>query len=312
MKRRRGADGPPFTRRATLALLTAAAARTVLPGSAPGAQTMLTRPIPSTGERLPAVGLGTWRTFDVGPTAAERAPLAEVLRRFVALGGRVIDSSPMYGTAETVVGDLTAELGLQTSLFVATKVWTSGRDAGVAQMEHSLRRLRLARLDLEQVHNLLDWRTHLRTLRQWKDAGRIRYLGVTHYVAGAHAELERVIQSEPLDFVQVNYSLAEREAERRLLPLARDRGVAVLVNRPYAEGALFQRVRGRTLPPWAADLGCATWGQFFLKWILGHPAVTCVIPATDKPEHLADNMAAGAGAVPDAAARDRMAAHLES
>jgi aryl-alcohol dehydrogenase-like predicted oxidoreductase len=214
----------------------------------------------------------------------------------------------MYGQSETVVGDLAAELGLQPSLFVATKVWTQGREAGVAQMERSRQRLRVARLDLLQVHNLVDWPIHLRTLRDWKASGRVRYLGVTHHSASAYGELERIMRSEPLDFVQLNYSLAEREAENRLLPLASERGIAVLVNRPYAEGALFRQVRGHSLPPWAAELGCQSWGQFFLKWILAHPAVTCVIPATSKPEHLADNMGAGTGVLPDPTARARMAA----
>jgi diketogulonate reductase-like aldo/keto reductase len=218
----------------------------------------------------------------------------------------------MYGQAESVVGDLAAELGLHSSLFVATKVWTSGREAGVAQMERSLKRLRVARLDLMQVHNLVDWQTHLRTLRDWKAAGRVRYLGVTHCTASAYGDLERIMRSERLDFVQLNYSLAEREAEDHLLPLAADRGIAVLANRPYAEGALFRRVRGRPLPPWAAELDCTSWGQFFLKWILAHPAVTCVIPATSKPEHLTDNMGAGTGTLPDAATRTRMAAHLDA
>lgn len=271
---------------------------------------MLVRHIPSDGGPLPAVGLGTWQTFDVGASPAERAPLREVLSRFVALGGRVVDSSPMYGEAEAVLGALAAELGLHPTLFVATKVWTHGREAGVAQMERSRQRLRVDRLDLLQIHNLADWPTHLRTLREWKVAGRVRYIGVTHYTASAYGELERIMRSEPLDFVQLNYSLAEREAENRLLPLAGDRGIAVLVNRPYAEGALFRRVKGRALPPWAAELDCESWGQFFLKWILGHPAVTCVIPATSKVEHLADNMAAGTGALPDPAARSRMAAHV--
>jgi diketogulonate reductase-like aldo/keto reductase len=285
------------------------AAAAVTPGGG-AAPALLTRAIPSTGETLPAVGLGTWRTFDVGATAAARAPLREVLARFVALGGRVIDSSPMYGAAEAVAGDLAAELGLHASLFVATKVWTTGRQAGVAQMERSLAQLRVPRVDLMQVHNLVDWRTHLRTLREWKQAGRIRYVGVTHYTAGAYAELEQVLRSEPLDFVQVNYSLAERDAERRVLPLAKERGVAVLVNRPFAEGGIFRRVQGRALPPWAADLGVRTWAQFFLKWILAHPAVTCVIPATSRPQHLEDNMQAGRGPLPDAATRERMASLL--
>jgi diketogulonate reductase-like aldo/keto reductase len=290
--------------------MAAAAAGTAGAGPARTAAPMLTRAIPSTGETIPAVGLGTWRTFDVGATAAERELLREVLRAFVALGGRVVDSSPMYGSAERVVGDLAAELGVLPSLFVATKVWTRGRQDGIGQMERSLQRLRTTPLDLMQVHNLLDWRTHLRTLREWKGAGRIRYLGVTHHMAGAHAELERVMRDEPLDFVQLNYSLAEPEAEQRLLPLARDRGVAVLVNRPYAEGAMFRRVRDRALPPWAAEVGAASWGQLFLRWILAHPAVTCVIPATSRPQHLADNMAAGTAPVPDAAARARIAAHF--
>jgi aryl-alcohol dehydrogenase-like predicted oxidoreductase len=272
----------------------------------------LTRLIPATGEPLPAVGLGTWRAFDAGATAAERAPLREVLGRFVALGGRVVDSSPMYGAAESVVGDLAAELGLHDSLFVASKVWTTGRKAGLAQMERSRQRLRAGRLDLLQVHNLTDWRTHLGALREWKAAGRVRYLGVTHYTASAHAALERVIAVEPLDFLQVNYSLAEPEAGERLLPLARDRGLAVLVNRPYAGGALFRRVHGRALPPWAGALGCARWSQVFLKWILAHPAVTCVIPATSRPEHLDDNLAAGAGPLPDARERARLANYLEA
>ena len=297
--------GEPLTRRAWLRLMAAAAAR---PARASGAEAPLERPIPSSGEKIPVVGLGTWRTFDVGASAAERAPLEEVLRSFVELGGRVVDSSPMYGAAESVVGDLAAGLTIGDRLFLATKVWTSGRDAGVRQMEQSLRRLRARKLDLMQIHNLLDWRTHLATLREWKASGRVRYVGVTHYTSSAYDELERVLRSETLDFVQVNYSLGERDAERRILSLARDRGVAVLANRPFAEGGLFQRVRGQALPPWAAELDCESWAQLFLKWILAHPAVTCVIPATSRPQHLADNMKAGTGPLPDAATRDRMAA----
>jgi diketogulonate reductase-like aldo/keto reductase len=295
-----------LTRRAALRLMAAAAAAG--PASAGAAAPMLQRPIPSSGEAIPAIGLGTWRTFDVGGSPAERAPLEEVLQRFVALGGQVVDSSPMYGAAESVLGDLGAALAVTDRLFLATKVWTSGREAGVAQMEQSFQRLRVRRLDLMQVHNLLDWRTHLRALRAWKQAGRIRYLGVTHYTASAYDELERVLRSEPLDFVQVNYSLGEREAERRILPLARERGIAVLVNRPFSEGGLFRRVRGQALPAWAAEVGCASWAQIFLKWILAHPAVTCVIPATSRPQHVLDNMTAGTGVLPDAATRDRMAA----
>ena len=296
---------PPLSRRAVLALMAAAAA-----AGAGGAQaaTPLVRSIPSSGETLPVIGLGTWRTFDVGGAGSERAPLREVLQRFVALGGRVIDSSPMYGSAESVVGDLAAEEKVTDKLFLATKVWTSGREAGIKQMEQSLQRLRAQRLDLMQIHNLVDWRTHLRTLREWKQAGRVRYIGLTHYTASAHDELEQALRAEPVDLVQVNYSIGERDAERRLLPLARERGVAVLVNRPFSEGGLFRRVRSTPLPPWAAEIGCDSWAQLFLKWIVAHPAVTCAIPATSRPEHLIDNMKAALAPLPDPATRDRIAA----
>ena len=305
----RADDDGRVSRRQWLALVAAGAAAGAMTSSAGrAAPAMLMRAIPATRETIPVVGLGTWQTFDVGPSSSARAPLREVLQHFVELGGRVIDSSPMYGASERVVGDLAAELTVTDALFVATKVWTSGRAAGIGQMEESARLLRKARLDLMQVHNLLDWRTHLATIREWKRAGRIRYLGVTHYTAGAYGELERVLASEPLDFVQLNYSLGEREAERRILPLARERGIAVLVNRPFAVGGLFSRVRGQALPEWAADFDCASWAQFFLKWILAHPAVTCVIPATSKVEHLVDNMKAGIGALPDATTRDKMTA----
>src|SRR5438094_1916827 len=296
-----------LTRREVLGLMAAAAA---FPAGAGAASGVLSRPIPSTGETIPAIGLGTWRVFDVGGSPSERAPLKDVLRSLVEVGGRVVDSSPMYGAAESVVGDLAAELAITDKLFLATKIWTSGRDAGAAQMEQSLKRLRAPRLDLIQIHNLLDWRTHLRTLREWKAAGRIRYLGVTHYTSSAYDELERVLRAETLDFVQVNYSLGEREAERRILPLARDRGVAVLANRPFAEGGLFQRVRAQAVPSWAAEFDCESWAQFFLKWILADPAVTCAIPGTSRPQHLVDNLRAAAGRLPDAAMRDRMAAHI--
>ena len=286
------------------------AAAAALPARAGAAPQMLSRPIPASGETIPVVGLGTWRVFDVGGAQAERAPLRDVLKSLVELGGRVVDSSPMYGAAESVVGDLAGELAITDKLFLATKVWTSGRDAGVVQMEQSIKRLRARQLDLIQIHNLLDWRTHLKTLREWKAAGRIRYLGVTHYTSSAYDELERVLRAEALDFVQVNYSLGEREAERRILPLARDRGVAVLANRPFAEGGLFQRVRAQAVPPWAAEFDCESWAQFFLKWILAEPAVTCVIPGTSRPQHLVDNLKAAVGRLPDAAMRDRMAAHI--
>lgn len=272
---------------------------------------MLRRSIPRSGEELPVIGMGTYQTFDVGSGSAEREPLKEVLQGFVDMGGRLVDSSPMYGNAERAVGDIAAELGVQSALFLATKVWTHGREQGIRQMEQSMQRMRTQRMDLMQVHNLVDWRTQLATLREWKAQGRVRYIGVTHYTVSAYDDLERLMRDEDLDFVQLNYSIATREAERRLLPLAQDRRIAVLVNRPFEQGALFRQVRGKDLPPWAADLGCQSWGQFFLKYIVSHPAVTCVIPATSKPRHLADNMQAGYGRMPDAAERQRMAALLD-
>jgi aryl-alcohol dehydrogenase-like predicted oxidoreductase len=276
----------------------------------PETSTMNTRPIPRTGELLPIIGLGTWQTFDVGADPADRAPLAEVLARFLAAGGRLIDSSPMYGNAETVVGDLRAERGGADPVFLATKVWTSGKREGIAEMKRSMQRMRTEKMDLMQVHNLLDWKTHLPVLRDWKAAGTIRYLGVTHYARSAFDDLEQLIKTEHLDFVQLPYNIANRDAEARLLPAAADTGTAVIVMRPFAEGALFSRVKGKQLPAWAADFDCASWGQFFLKFILGHPAVTCPIPATSKPHHLDDNVGAGRGRLPDAATRATMIAHL--
>ncbi len=272
----------------------------------------MTRKIPSTGEELPAIGLGTWQVFDVGGDAAARAPLREVIAKFQKAGGKMIDSSPMYGRAESVAGDLVAELGLRQKLFVATKVWTSGREDGVAQMEASFRRLRVQQVDLMQIHNLKDAAVHTRTINDLKAKGRVRYTGITHYTASAHAEVEQRLAAEKYDFLQINYSLAEPEAGKRLLNLCRDKGIAVIANRPFAEGAMFRRVRGKPLPPWAAEIGVASWAQFFLKWIVAHPAVTCAIPGTGSPEHIADNVAAGFGALPDEAMRRRMAEHFDS
>lgn len=265
------------------------------------------RRVPSGGEALPVVGMGTSRTFDVDPAA--RAPLGGVVRAFVAGGGRVIDSSPMYGRAEEVTGALLKDVDAK-GLFLATKVWTEGREAGIAQMQQSMARLGVARLDLMQVHNLKHWRTHLPVLREWQAAGRIRYIGITTSFAPQHAEFAAVMRAEQLDFVQLNYSIGEREAEQELLPLARDRGMAVLVNRPFMRAELFKRAAGRPLPAWAADIGCTSWAQVMLKWIIAHPAVTCVIPASAKPANMADNMAAGRGALPDAELRERIAAAL--
>jgi len=289
-------------RRALLAALAAGAA--FRPGFA--AMPPLTKNIPSTGEALPVIGLGTWQAFDVrGDTAA----LREVMRIFGAMGGGVVDSSPMYGAAESVVGDLVDELGLREKLFLATKVWTSGRAEGIRQMEASFKRMRVQRMDLLQVHNLVDAETQTRTLLEMKAAQKARYIGITHYSASAHAEVERWLRTGQYDFLQINYSLAERNAEKTLLPLALEKKVAVIANRPFGEGALFRKVKGKPLPPWAEELGIASWAQYFLKWIVSHPAVTCVIPATSKPAHMRDNASAGKGAMPDAAARRRRAEH---
>jgi diketogulonate reductase-like aldo/keto reductase len=296
-------------RRAALGALAALAAGAVMPDDT---KELIARPVPSTGEPLPAIGIGTWQTFDVGAKAAERAPLREVLKVFAAGGGRVVDSSPMYGAAESVAGDLIAEQGLRERLFIATKVWTSGRDEGIGQMEESFRRLKVQKMDLMQVHNLADVSTHTKTLLEWKQRQRVRYIGITHYTSSAYAEVERWLKTKQYDFVQINYSLAERDAEKNILPLARDLGVAVIVNRPFAEGGLFRRVRGKPLPAVAKDMGIASWAQFFLKWIVSHPAVTCAIPGTGKPEHMLDNLAAGRGPLPDEAQRRSMAQYFDS
>jgi diketogulonate reductase-like aldo/keto reductase len=308
------APGSPARRISRRTWLKLAAALT-LGGNMPAARAadgLLHRSIPKTGEAIPAVGLGTWQGFDVAGNAAQTAQAREALKALVDLGGRLIDSSPMYGSAESVSGQLAQELGVQPKLFVATKVWTSGRQAGIRQMEDSMRKLRVERLDLMQVHNLVDASTHLATLRDWKKAGRVRYLGVTHYHTGAHRDLEKYIEPGDIDFVQVNYSLAEPEADRRLLAVAAESRTAVIVNRPFAEGAMFGRVKGKPLPEWAKDIGCANWAQFFLKWILAHPAVTCAIPGTRNARHVADNMGAASGPLPDEPMRKRMAAHFES
>lgn len=299
---------------ALLPPLTHAAQPTAPPVAKPAPSqkaTMLTRPIPKSGEALPVIGLGTWQTFDVGTSADERAPLKQVLQRFLDSGARLIDSSPMYGRAERVVGDVLASLGDVPRPFLATKVWTTGREAGLAQLETSVKDMGRGRMDLLQVHNLVDWRTHLPVLREWKAQGRVRYVGITHYARGAFDELEKLLKEQTLDFIQLPYSLAERDAEKRLLPAAAEHGVAVLVMQPFATGQLFRQVKGRALPEWASDFDCASWAQFFLKFILGHPAVHCPLPATSNPEHVADNLRAGFGRLPDAKTRERMARVLK-
>ncbi len=278
----------------------------------PPADALLKRAIPSSGEAIPVIGLGTYQAFDVGTDSGSRESLRQVLRALVAKGGSVVDSSPMYGRAEGVAGDLSDELGLRSKLFLATKIWTSGKDAGISQMEESFRLMRTQVMDLMQIHNLVDWRTHTATLKDWKRNGRVRYIGITHYHSGAYDDLERLIKTRDYDFVQLNYSIAEREAEQSVLPLAQQMGVAVIANRPFAQSSLFSRVRGKTLPPWAAEFDCNSWAQFFLKYIVSHPALTCAIPATDKPEHMADNMRAAYGKLPDQPTRQKMAALVES
>jgi diketogulonate reductase-like aldo/keto reductase len=284
----------------------AAAMRGLASGAAHAAEAPHTAMVPSSGEALPVIGLGTWQTFDVGATAAERAPLADVLAEFVRLGGRIVDSSPMYGRSESVLGELAAKAGVRETLFVATKVWTTGRDAGIRQMEQSIAKLR-GPVDLMQVHNLIDAATHLATLADWKKSRRIRYLGVTHYTAGAHDDVARAIERWSPDFIQINYSVGEREAERRLLPLAHERGVAVLANRPFAGGDLLRRLRAQPLPAWATEIGASSWAQLLLKFVVSHPAITCAIPATSRVTHLRDNLGAAFGPMPDAALRARIA-----
>ena len=271
------------------------------------APAMITRPIPSTGEAMPIVGLGTSQVFDVGGGAEARQPLAEVLRLFLDAGGKIIDTSPMYGRAEAVTGDLVAEAGVRSRVFLATKVWTSGREAGIAQMRRSAELLKSPVIDLIQVHNLQDWRTHLATLRQMKEKGQVRYIGITHYTTGSLPELAGILQREPgIDFVQCAYSLGTRAAETALLPAAAERNVAVIVNRPFEDGGLFRRVRGRTLPEWAAEFDCASWAQLFLKYIFAEEAVTCAIPATSNPAHMADDLKAGIGRLPNARQRQQI------
>lgn len=309
-----------MNRRQTLLSLPAMAISVSLPHAtalavAPS-PTMQARKIPASGEAIPVIGLGTWQTFDVGADARARAPLEAVLREFVALGGRVIDSSPMYGRSEEVAGDLMAALGVREKLFVATKVWTQGRAPGITQMRESLQKLRVPKdqaIDLMQVHNLVDVQSHLATLAEWKREKRVRYIGITHYTESAYADVARVIESQKtnaIDFLQINYSVGERDAEKRLLPLARERGMAVIVNRPFAGGELIRRLRAMPLPAVARELECASWAQILLKFVLGHAAVTCAIPATSKVEHLRDNMQAGRGAMPNDTQRAQILASI--
>ncbi len=272
---------------------------------------LLQRAIPSSGELLPAIGVGTWRTFDVGESETERAPLTEVLENLVKRGGKVVDSSPMYGESEKVVGELSTRANLNDKLFMATKVWTNGEQSGIRQMNESFALLQRKQMDLMQIHNLVDWKTHIKTLRTWKEQGKIRYIGLTHYLDSVHDTLATIVRDEPVDFIQINYNLMDRNAERRLLPFAQEKKVAVIANRPFEEGALFQKIKGKQLPAWAAEFDCTSWAQLFLKFILSNPAVTCTIPGTARLTHLIDNLAAATGRLPDNSQRQRMIALIK-
>lgn len=280
------------------------------PLSARGAE-LHTRAIPSTGERIPVVGLGTWITFDVEEDDA-RARRVPILQAFFDHGGTLVDSSPMYGYAEEVIGDCLKQTPQRERLFAATKVWTPGRWLGVQQMERSFRLWGVPRFDLMQIHNMLDWDTHLETLKAWKAEGKIRYIGVTTSHGRRHDEMEKVMLREKLDFVQFTYNVIDREAEQRLLPLATERGIAVIVNRPFQRGGLFDRVRGKPLPAWTSEIDCTSWAQYFLKFIVSHPAVTCAIPATTRVDHVSENMAVLTSRLPDNEVRQRMLAYVQS
>jgi diketogulonate reductase-like aldo/keto reductase len=272
---------------------------------------MLQREIPDNNEKLPVIGLGTWQTFDV-PLSSEMQPLENVLRTMESGGARLIDSSPMYGRSEEVIGKLTQASGFHGHFFYATKVWIEGKQQGIRQMDDSYRKMKRSTMDLVQIHNLVDWETHLETLNEWKSQGKVRYTGITHYTDSMHDELVRVISKVKVDFVQFNYSLFSRNAEIRLLPAAAEHGVATLINRPLGEGRMFEKVRSRPLPGWAKDYDIKSWGQFFLKFIVANPAVTCVIPGTGNPTHMNDNIQAGEGAMPDESALKKMIAWADS
>ena len=297
-------------------LQTSAAASLMIsfaPGFALAAESaVIKKSIPSSGERLSVIGLGTSRTFDVDSDQAVTSPLMAVMQAFFDNGGQLIDSSPMYGSAEAVTGALVRNATNKQDLFTATKVWTYGEREGIEQMERSMQRLGVDQIDLMQIHNLRDWQIHIDTLVDWKAQGRIRYIGITTSHGRYHEELEELMQQLPLDFVQFSYNIQNRTAEQRLLPIARERGIATLINRPYQRGSLFRKVKGKSLPTWAADIDCASWGQFFLKFIAAHPAVICVIPATSKLKHMVDNMAAGYGRLPDEPTRQRMIKLIEA
>jgi diketogulonate reductase-like aldo/keto reductase len=303
--------GSGFSRRAVLASLAGLGAAAALPRAGRAAQPILTRAIPKSGELIPAIGLGTWIVFNVGRDAALRAQRFEVMRTFFAMGGGMIDSSPMYGSAEDVIGDGLKSVPGADKVFTATKVWIWGKARGVRQMEDSRRLWGVGRFDLMQVHNMLDWEAHLETLLADKAAGRVRYVGVTTSHGERHETVIKAMETGKLDFVQFSYNAADREAERRLLPIAAERKLAVIANRPFRTGDLIDRVSRHPLPPWAGEIDCANWAQVLLKFVVSHPAVTCAIPATSRPDHAAENMGALRGRLPDPQMRARMARHVE-
>ncbi|MEO1011049.1 MAG: aldo/keto reductase [Bacteroidota bacterium] len=270
------------------------------------------RSIPVSGEKLPIVGLGTWQTFDIGNSPDELEIRQELLAKMNQYGGRVIDSSPMYGSSEAIVGRAASQLQTRDAFFYATKVWTTGKQEGMAQMNASLGKMQRKTMDLMQIHNLVDWQTHVKTLRAWKGQGKIRYWGITHYVDSAHATLEKIIRKEKPDFAQFNYSINSRHAEKSLFGICQENRTAVIINQPYDSGFLFRQVKGKKLPAWAADYDIKSWGQYFLKFILSQEAVTCAIPGTSKPKHVIDNMGAGYGKLPDDIGREKMATYLKS
>ena len=304
----------PLDRRTLIGALTAGAAAAVFRPLEALARTAapLTRPIPSSGERLPLVGLGTWITFNVGDDPELRDECADVMEAFFAAGGRLIDSSPMYGSSQPVIGYGLKRLGRPTGMFSADKVWTSSGSAGPRQIEESRAHWGVRRFDLLQVHNLLSWEEHLPALLAMKSAGRVRYVGITTSEGRRHGEIEKIMAAQPIDFVQVTYNPLDREIEQRILPLAHDRGIAVLANRPFREGALIRSLSRERLPAWAGELEARSWAQFILKFIISHPAVTCVIPATTQVAHVRENLAAAAEPLPDPATRERMVQYIEA
>jgi diketogulonate reductase-like aldo/keto reductase len=296
----------PMNRRTYLHTLSALSLSPLMATTLMTEESIIRRNIPSSGEKLPVVGVGTWQTFDVGDAESDRKPLKEVLTTLIGKGGSVIDSSPMYGASEKIVGELSDGLGLNDKLFIATKVWTRGKEEGIRQMNQSFALLKRKKMDLMQVHNLVDWQAHFKTLREWKDQGKVRYIGITHYTESAYPSIEQILKNEPVDFLQINYSIMSRQADERLFPLAQEKKVGVIINQPFEEGELFRRVKGKELPTWTKDFDCNSWAQFFLKFILSHPAVNCVIPGTSKPHHMVDNVGAGIGKLPSEKQRAEM------